>query len=290
MRAVANSLRCPYCHRPLAAAPGRRLTCGDGHSFDVARQGYVALSSPGRRPLVGDTPGMLAARAAFLDAGHYAPIADAIAAAAHDIAGAHRSREHGRPLLVDVGAGTGHYLAAALDAVPGAAGVALDASRHAVGRAVRAHPAIAAVRCDVWRGLPITDHAATVLLNAFAPRNGAEMARVLSPGGALIVVTPTGRHLRQLVALIGTVSVDPEKDARLRAALAAELELVERRPIEFDMTLPAPAVDALIGMGPMARHDRGPRLEAGPLVVTASVNVDVLRPLTGPRGTPQARS
>src|SRR3712207_5340268 len=44
------------------------LRCAQGHSHDVARQGYVALFPPGRRTPPGDTPQMVAARVLAADA------------------------------------------------------------------------------------------------------------------------------------------------------------------------------------------------------------------------------
>jgi 23S rRNA (guanine745-N1)-methyltransferase len=58
----------------------------------------------------------------------------------------------GPGLVVDVGAGTGHHLAAVLDALTAHHGVALDVAKAAARRAARAHPRAAAVVCDVWRG------------------------------------------------------------------------------------------------------------------------------------------
>ena len=77
---VIGWLRCPACGAALARAGGT-LRCPNGHAFDIARQGYVSLLASGLAP-VGDTAEMVQARAAFLAAGHYAPLADAVAAAA----------------------------------------------------------------------------------------------------------------------------------------------------------------------------------------------------------------
>ena len=58
------------CVAPCAATAlgetGGALRCAAGHSFDIARQGYVNLV-PGRA----DTPEMVEARDAFLRAGHF---------------------------------------------------------------------------------------------------------------------------------------------------------------------------------------------------------------------------
>jgi 23S rRNA (guanine745-N1)-methyltransferase len=220
---------------------------------------------------------MVAAREAFLGAGHYDPIAAAINAAAHPVV----ARTTGKaPSVVDLGAGTGYYLAALLEEWGAWRGIALDASAPALHRALRAHPRIAAIACDVWQQLPLQDAAAHLVVNVFAPRNGREIARVLSPGGALVVVTPTPRHLEQLGSTLGMLSIHPDKQARVRAALSPHLQAADRRTVEFDMSLTHRDVQALVGMGPSARHldlDDVQRQLAhlpGEARVTASVNVE----------------
>lgn len=83
MRAeVVRHLRCPVCPLPMAIAPdGGTLRCPRGHSFDVARQGYVNLTA-GRAPRGGDTAEMVAAREEFLRSGAYDFITQALVAAA----------------------------------------------------------------------------------------------------------------------------------------------------------------------------------------------------------------
>jgi 23S rRNA (guanine745-N1)-methyltransferase len=98
------------------------------------------------------------------------------------------------------------------------------------------------------------------VLNVFAPRNGAEIGRILAPHGALIVLTPTPSHLRELIDDLGLLDVEADKPARLRAKLSPHLEAVDSRPLEFDMTLDRAEMHALIEMGPSARH-----LDAGEL-------------------------
>lgn len=284
LAAAASSLRCPNCGASLAHAE-RALICASGHSFDVARQGYVALLPPDRRTAGGDSAGMVAARVAFLSAGHYAPISAAVSAAAQAVAGPAPGSER---CVVELGAGTGHHLAALLEALPGWRGIALDASRPALRRAARAHPRIAAVACDVWLELPVQDAAADLVIDVFAPRNGPEIARVLSPRGALVVVTPTSRHLHQLVADLGMLAVDADKQARLHTTLSPSLETMSLSEFEFDMTLGHADVQALVAMGPSAHHlgaddvRRGIAQLPAEIAVTASVMVETF--VRGSRG------
>src|SRR6185436_12546810 len=105
-------------------------------------------------------------RCAFLASGHFAPLIEAVAQAANS------------GLIVDLGAGPGHYLAEVLKRHDAAQGLAFDVSKPALRRAARAHPRAGAVLADTWGPLPVADAAAALILNVFAPRNGAEFRRV----------------------------------------------------------------------------------------------------------------
>ncbi|MGV9302417.1 putative RNA methyltransferase [Nonomuraea sp. NPDC003727] len=159
----------------------------------------------------------------------------------------------GAPMIVDAGAGTGYYLGAVLDAVPRATGIAFDISKHAVKRAARAHERAGAFVADAWRPLPLGDAVADVVMNVFAPRNGTEFARVLRPGGHLIVVIPAGDHLSPLVRELGLLSVDEAKEHRVAESLRG-FEETGRREVRFEMSLTREDVGLVVGMGPSAWH------------------------------------
>ncbi len=264
---VVPILRCPHCGGGLTLADGV-LICAARHSFDVAQQGYVSLfRGDVRHP--GDTAEMVAARERFLSAGHFQPLAEALAEAAKAAA-----TDTPPCCVVDLGAGPGYYLARTLDALPaGATGLALDSSKHALRRASRAHPRIGAVGCDIWRGLPLGDGVADLMLNVFAPRNGAEIRRVLAPGGTLIVVTPTPRHLGELVDAAGLLHVDERKQERLDDKLAPFLALQHQHPLEWQLRLDAGDLAAAVAMGPSSFHAHA--TPPTQLDVTASVTLSI---------------
>jgi len=219
----------------------------------------------GSRRLAGDTAEMIAARAAFLAAGHYAPVTDALARqAAVDAPG----------VIADIGAGTGQHLAAVLDAHPDRIGIALDSSTPAMRRAARAHPRMAAVTCDAWDALPVADGAAAVVLSVFAPRGASEIRRVLAPTGVVLAVTPTERHLAELREPLGLLRTDPGKADRL----AADLGLRERDRLAIEAGLRLTAEEALLAarMSPAGHHDREVASLPDTVTTTLSVELTVL--------------
>lgn len=282
---VLRHLRCPNCDRPLhrsGAAGAQTLRCPDGHSFDVARQGYVNLLT-GRVGHSGDSPEMVAAREEFLSAGHYDFISAALASTAARVV----TRAGTPPFVVDVGAGTGRHLATMLNALPGATGLAVDIAKPAIRRAARAHPRIGAVLGDTWTRLPVADAVTAVLINVFAPRNGPEFRRILRPDGRLLVVTPDTAHLTELVDRLSLLRVDPEKAGRIAQRLTGEFTQVDETEHRRQMRLSRRAVWALVSMGPSAWHQDPARLAeriAGlpePVAVTAAVRLTTYRPLGG---------
>lgn len=273
---VVDLLRCPHCGDRLELGEGT-VGCAAGHAFDVARQGYLNLLPGNARTGSADTAAMVRARTAFLEAGHYAPVAEAVADAARAVAG------EGEGAVFDLGAGTGYYLAALLDALPAARGLALDISKHALRVAARAHPRIGAVGCDAWAGLPVRDGAATLAINVFAPRDPAELARVLAPGGALVVATPNPGHLGELVTTVGTLTVQERKRERLTGKLGDLFEPAGESAVQRTLVLDHDDLTALVAMGPSARHLTAEEIDErvgalpDPLAVTLSVTVATYR-------------
>lgn len=273
---VLPLLRCPLCRAGLRR-DGRAVTCPSGHAFDVARQGYVNLLPGGMRKDPGDTAAMVRSRAEFLDRGHFAGLAGRVAAVAADTAAGVDG------CVVDAGAGTGYYLGRTLDAMPDRLGVALDVSKYAIRRAARAHERAGAVVTDVWRPLPVADGVASVVLDVFAPRNGSEFRRVLAPGGVLVVVTPTSRHLAELVSGLGLLTVDERKEERLAGTLGEHFTAAESYTHEQPLRLDRHDAVAVASMGPSAWHVAPDELDrrAGdlpePVAVTLSVTVTVYR-------------
>jgi 23S rRNA (guanine745-N1)-methyltransferase len=297
---LASWLRCPTCGADLHPVPPLVLRCDRGHAVDVNKRGYATLLSAGTR-VTGDSAEMLAARGRFLDRGHYAPVVDALVDA---LGGGGPSEElhpsddvaptmSGAGLrLLDAGCGTGHYLHALLDRMPGSTGLAADLSPAAVATAVRGRADVDGVVADTWSSLPLRDGVADLVLDVFAPRNMPEFHRVLAPEGRVAVVAAGPDHLAQLRAAGRAVGVQEAKRERILNAADPLFVAVAEMRVHRTLRLSDDDVALLLGMGPSAHHagahatgdaiPADPRRASGDRVpavqdVTIDVMVHVLR-------------
>ncbi|WP_294164976.1 methyltransferase domain-containing protein [uncultured Corynebacterium sp.] len=261
-----------------------RLVSESGHSFDVAKQGYVTLATGAGLKHKGDDMDMVNARETYLAMGHFAPFVEAVTGAVQDALDSASLAESTPASLLEVGAGTGYYLAHTLDSIAEARGVGLDISPHAAKHLAKCHSRVGAVVADVWERLPIRDESVNAISVVFAPRNPAEFQRVLAPGGQVIVLTPGAGHLDELREPLGILGVEEGKVERMYEQAEGFLEqAADPVDISFPIELDKASVTAQVGMSPSARHisagELAERMAALPptLTVTARARLDRLR-------------
>ncbi|MFC7416297.1 putative RNA methyltransferase [Gordonia phosphorivorans] len=259
-------MRCPVCSAALDIVE-QGLRCAHAHRFDRARQGYVALLSGRGNRHRSDTATMVAARRRLLGAGLFDPMARALA----------RRIPPEAAVIVDAGAGTGHYLAAALDAAPAAVGIGLDLSKYCARAVARAHPRAIAVVADLWEPVPVADAVADAVLSVFAPRNVPETARMLAPGGSWLLVTPNPGHLHRVRADLGMLEIGADKLERLHEELTAGgLHVRHTESVTAQAPLDAGLLADLAGMGPAGFHRTDDELRHAARVLTADrATIDV---------------
>lgn len=197
--------RCPVCRLGLWLSDDSRLwACEAGHSFDVAREGYVNLliATQRRSRQPGDSPEMVAARRRWLATGAYDPMTEAVAAAA-------AAEPPG--VVLDVGCGDGHHT----QAIRARTVLGIDLSKAAIAAAARSHAAgqyAVASAAEV----PLDDGVVDVAVNIFGPVMAAELARVVRPGGRVVTAHPGPRHLEDLRSLVYAEARPHEVKAPLR--------------------------------------------------------------------------
>ncbi len=187
---------CPLCAAALEREAGA-YRCPRGHSFDVAREGYVHLLPPNQKhsALPGDDREMVLARRNFLSKGYYQALLNTLCSEILALSGEN-------PVILDAGCGEGYYTAGVCRALrvagkrPRAAGT--DISKFALRSAARRDREGMEFAVASSYRLPVPDGSVDVLLNCFSPLALEEFRRVLRPGGAFLYVVPGERHLWEL--------------------------------------------------------------------------------------------
>ena len=75
--AAIASMACPRC-KGVVVVEGGSLRCPAGHTFDVARAGYVSMLTGSGAGAAADSAAMVAARRRSLAAGLLRPVTDAL--------------------------------------------------------------------------------------------------------------------------------------------------------------------------------------------------------------------
>lgn len=230
------NLTCPVCGMKLNRLE-MRYACARNHSFDIARQGYVNLltveQKHSRHP--GDTREQVLARREFLEAGHYAPIAQTLADTARGLSGE----------LLDVGCGEGYYASRLGDALHmGVTG--MDISKEAV-RCAAAKYKGSQWLCATAARIPVEDGSADLLTSLFALTLPGEFHRVLKENGFFFQVLAAQDHLLGLKTIIYDQLIGKEKDT---APELPGFERVKSIPIRFSFTVEGRQVQNLLSMTP----------------------------------------
>jgi len=229
-------LLCPVrrCHLALTREE-KRVVCPQGHSFDIARSGYINLLQPQdrRSKNPGDSADAVAARRRLHDRGVTGPlliaIAETIEASSSDVA-------------LDAGCGDGFYLGGLARQV-GFNAHGADISIPAVDAAARRYPECEWIVANADRFLPYADRSFSIVLSITGRMNAEEFRRVLRDDGRLLVALAAPEDL---IELRGT---GRDRVERTVETFAKDFKLIEQRRVITSADLDAAAVhDVLLSI------------------------------------------
>ncbi len=218
------------CHMPLTRDE-HTFKCPSGHSFDVARSGYINLLQPQDRRSKdpGDTAEAVAARRRLHDRAVTAPLLKVIDFNSDDI-------------VLDVGCGDGFYLGTRAGEL-GFDAHGTDISIPAIDAAARRYPECEWVVANADRFVPYANRSFTLVLSITARMNSKEFRRVLRDDGRLLVALAAPDDLIELRG------AGRDRVARTVQTFAQDFRLVNQRRVTTTADLEADAVrDVLLSI------------------------------------------
>jgi 23S rRNA (guanine745-N1)-methyltransferase len=226
-------LLCPVrdCHLELVRE-GRRVFCARGHSFDVARSGYINLLQPQdrRSKQPGDTEAAVQGRRRLHDLGVTAPflrvMSEILDLRAEDT-------------VLDAGCGEGFYLGELARQI-GFEAHGVDISIPAVDAAARRYPGCEWIVANADRFVPYADRTFSVVMSITARMNTSEFRRVLRDDGRLLIAVPSPEDLIELRGQ------GRDRVSRTIETFAPVFTLADRRRVTTTADLDAAAVQDLL--------------------------------------------
>lgn len=227
--------------------------CPQGHAFDVAREGYVNLmpvqAKSSKDP--GYNAQLMQARHRFFGSGGYQQVAEALAermvtalpsTASSTVPGGGSAR------VLDAGCGEGYYLRVLRKHSPGLKLVGTDVSRAGMKLASRLDAASACAVANSYH-LPIMDGSMQGVISHFSPNPIDEFARVLTPGGSLLIGSPGANHLFALKEAVYETPRQHDEDNHL--VRDDRFVHTDRTVVRYVLTIDEPdELNALLGMTP----------------------------------------
>lgn len=196
---------CPVCSQEIEKKE-KSYCCDNGHSFDIAKEGYVNLLAGKHKSgsLIGDNKEMAKSRRNFLEKGYYDFLAQKIA----DII---VSQKKDNPNVLDISCGEGYYtdLISRLSCtnVTG-----FDISKEMVKLAAKKyHNNFFFVANNA--SIPIESESIDIGYQICAPFNEKEFSRILKKDGIIISVVPAKKHLWSLKKLVYDTPYENNEDS-----------------------------------------------------------------------------
>lgn len=294
---VFDYINCPVCGEELRRE-GKSLLCVNGHTFDIAKSGYVNLLPPGKEKnaRTGDEKKMVRARVDFLAKNYYSAISDTAASVLEDSLGM-----TDEPIaFADMGCGEGYHTCRIAEKLGrdgrGVTALGFDASKYAAECASKlarskymlpsggvGEDTSSALQAYFFPAnlfhLPLRDHSLDAAVSMFAPIAAEETHRILKKGGVLCVVSSGRDHLIELRRLI-------YDEVRLSDSLPQTQTGFEKRRCEsltYSVTIEKEDIEPLFVMTPFyyktTEEGRARLLSQESLTVTVDVNISVFEAL-----------
>ena len=262
-----GGFQCPSCGAPLFVRESS-LCCEKGHTFDVARKGYVHLhhktvQSPYNKDLFD-------ARRAVFDAGFYRPVADAVKTLLTPL---------NPETLLDAGCGEGYYLSSLSPALDKTLMVGIDLSKEAILNAAgRLGTALYCVG-DLNR-LPFQDKVFDVLLNILSPASYTSFTRVLKKDGSLIKIMPGRDYLQEIRKQLPEAKAGYD-DTRVPEYLQQHMHVQSMERLHYTLPLSPKEYACFVAMTPLTESlsgdERNALLSRPPDKITIDLQLAVCR-------------
>ncbi|MFT3655310.1 23S rRNA (guanine(745)-N(1))-methyltransferase [Bacillus sp. B01(2024)] len=249
LQSCQSVFRCPLCRTAMAVSQNQSLICGNGHTFDISKQGYVNFLNKAVKTRY-DRQLFEARRELFDSREFFAPVQKEIAA----IISRTQSPQK-QAAVLDAGCGEGSHLAAVcrlLQPAFSVTGIGIDISKEGVLHAAKAFGDQMVFAVADVANAPFDDSCFDVVMSVLSPWNYKECSRLLRKGGTVIKAVPRRDYLKEVREFFFGDS-PRRNDTAVSAAcrFQAGFQTFERKRLRYTKTLSQPDLERLVKMTPL---------------------------------------
>ncbi|MDU0812434.1 methyltransferase domain-containing protein [Bacillus siamensis] len=249
LQSCQSVFRCPLCRTAMAVSQNQSLICGNGHTFDISKQGYVNFLNKAVKTRY-DRQLFEARRELFDSRGFFAPVQKEIAA----IISRTQSLQK-QAAVLDAGCGEGSHLAAVcrlLQPAFSVTGIGIDISKEGVLHAAKAFGDQMVFAVADVADAPFADSRFDVVMSVLSPWNYKECSRLLRKGGTVIKAVPRRDYLKEVREFFFGDSPRRNDTADSAACrFQAGFQTFDRKRLRYTKTLSQPDLERLVKMTPL---------------------------------------
>lgn len=241
---------CPTCASPVKIQDLRSLICTNGHTFDIAKQGYLNLLSHHNKTNYDKTL-FEARRKVIAESRFFDPLNTALTKIIND------QTTHKRELnIVDMGSGEGTHLINIVQTLQSdfektVTGIGIDISKEGILEAAKHYEETIWVVADLAR-TPLTDQMCDVMINILSPSNYEEFNRLLKEDGMVIKIVPRESYLKELRQYFYNKSEKEDySNQTVVDHFKKHFNIIDQTTVYYTKPLSQAAIMALIKMTPL---------------------------------------
>ncbi|MEK3889225.1 putative RNA methyltransferase [Bacillus sp. FSL K6-3431] len=239
----AHFFSCPICTSPMVFENNTTLVCTEGHSYDLAKKGYIHLLSQSIDTKYDKS--LFQSRQRIAESGFFTPLVEAIAILIEN------ERLNELTAILDAGCGEGSHLAQIQEYVAGnTIGFGADISKEGIQLAASNLSNAIWIVADLAK-TPLASQKFPFILNILSPSNYSEFDRLLTDDGLLIKVVPNSAYLQELRELFyeNREAFDNEKTM---SRFQEKFDLIKTQAVKYHVRLEQPLLNDLVKMTPLS--------------------------------------